>query len=116
MVQMHQVVARGGSRWVLLLVLVSAGFLGLALDGSLTSADSGGTDPSSGLRPAVRGLLDGAVAVPGLATGRSQTYRRPDGTLLTRVFAQSSGVDSTLEATARGYAAEGDGATTTFPA
>jgi YD repeat-containing protein len=113
---MGSALVRGGGRWVLLLVLVAAGFVGLALDGSWSSADDGAASSSSPARSKLDGLLADAEPVASLATETSKTYRRPDGTFITRVFAQASGVDSTLNPVSGGYAAAGDDARTVFPA
>jgi hypothetical protein len=113
---MGEVLSRGGGRWLLLAVLVVAGFAGLALEGSRSAADDGA---QTGLvaRDKVDDLLEGATPVTSLSTETSKTYRRPDGSFVTRVFAQSKDGDSALKPVAGGgFAAEGDGATAMFPA
>ena len=113
---MGQVLSRGGSRWLLLAVLVVAGFMGLALEGSRSAADDGARAPAVA-RDKVDDLLENATPVASLSTETSKTYRRPDGTFVTRVFAQSKDGDSNLiQAPGGGFTAEGDDATTTFPA
>jgi YD repeat-containing protein len=113
---MVQVVSRGGSRWLLLIVLVVAGFAGLALEGSRSAAEDGA--PAAPVaRDKVDDLLEDATPVASLSTETSKTYRRADGTFVTRVFAQSKDSDSTLKpAAGGGFTAEGDDARTTFPA
>jgi YD repeat-containing protein len=113
---MGEIVSRGGGRWLLLVVLVAAGFVGLALQGSRSSAEDGAR-AGAVARDKVGDVLERATPVPSLSTETSKTYRRADGTFVTRVFAQSKAGDSTLtRAAGGGFLAVGDGATTTFPA
>ena len=113
---MHEVAERGGSRWILLVVLVAAGLAGLMIDGPGSSATTAADNPSaSGSRAKLEAVLEDAVSVEALSTETSRTYRRPDGTFITRVFAQAPGVDSSLVPVAGGFSAGGDGAKTRFP-
>lgn len=106
-----------GGRVGLLLVLIAAGFLGLALQGARSSADDGSRPAASVTRPEVDSLLKGAEPVASLDTNTSKTYRRRDGSFVTRVFAQSSDADPTLTpADGGGWTADGHGGTERFPA
>jgi YD repeat-containing protein len=106
-----------GGRAVLLLLLVSAGFVGLALQGSSSSADDSDTAGAVVARPALASLLKDAQPVTSLDTDTSQTYRRPDGTMVTRVFAQSADADPALSpAVGGGWTADSHGGSEQFPA
>jgi YD repeat-containing protein len=109
--------SRGGGRWLLLVVLVMSGFVGLALDGVQSSADETGQQAATAAHDRTDALLGGAVAVPSLATETSKTYRRPDGRFVTRIFSQPADANPSLQpAAGGGYEAEGHGAATTrFP-
>ena len=97
---------RGGGRWLLLLVLVAAGFVGLALEGSPSAAEDTAAVGAPDVRTALDDALDRAVPVASMATESSKTYRRPDGTFVTRVFAQDADAAPRVEHRAAGLVGE----------
>lgn len=108
--------SHGGGRWLLLVVLVASGFVGLALDGVQSSADDTAQQAAAAAQDRTDSLLSGAVAVPSLATETSKTYRRPDGKFVTRIFSQPADADPSVQPVAGGgYEADGHAATTRFP-
>jgi YD repeat-containing protein len=110
---MGALASRGGGRWLLLAVLVAAGFVGLALDGSRSSAEDAAQQAA---QSRTEELLAGAEPVASLATETSKTYRRPDGKFVTRIFSQPADADASLTpAAGGGYDSDGHGATTHFP-
>jgi hypothetical protein len=101
---------------LLLAALVIAGMVGLALAGSQSSAQGAAKHAASAARERSDKLLQGAELVPSLATDTSETYRRPDGRFVTRIFSQPADADASLQrATGGGYDAHGHGASTHFP-
>lgn len=113
---MGALASRGGSRWLLLALLVASGFVGLALDGAPSSADDAAKRAASAAQVRSEKLLAGAEPVASLSTERSKTYRRPDGKFVTRIFSQPADADASLSPGASGgYKADGHGATTRFP-
>jgi YD repeat-containing protein len=114
---MGALASRGGGRWLLmLLVLVAAGFVGLALDGARSAADSSAGQDAPEVRRALDDALADAVPVASMATASSKTYRRPDGTFVTRVFAQKADAAARLKATADGFEASAGEVDASFPA
>jgi YD repeat-containing protein len=110
---MGALASRGGGRWLLLVVLVAAGLVGLALDGSRSSAEDVAQQAA---QSRTEELLAGATPVASLATETSKTYRRPDGKFVTRIFSQPADADASLTpAAGGGYDSDGHGATTHFP-
>jgi RHS repeat-associated protein len=109
---------------VLVLLVFGSGVLGVLVAGvSRSSAQEGEGVPEA--RGPVGELLDGAEPVPALSTETSRTYRRDDGTYISRVFAQAPTfkdangeereVDNTLRPVEGGYETAADRWTTFFP-
>jgi hypothetical protein len=70
---MGALASRGGSRWLLLIVLVASGFVGLALNGSQSSAEDAAEQATSAAQSRTDDLLIDAEPVPSLATETSKT-------------------------------------------
>ncbi|HET6508977.1 MAG TPA: DNRLRE domain-containing protein [Baekduia sp.] len=109
---------------VLALLVIGSGVLGVFLLGvSRSSAQEGNAVPEP--RGSVDRLLDGAEPVPSMSTATSRTYRRGDGTYISRVFAQAPTykaadgeereVDDTLRPVSGGFETTADRWTTFFP-
>jgi YD repeat-containing protein len=108
--------SRAGGRWlVMLLVLVAAGFVGLALEGSRSAAEDSAAQGVPGGQATRSDALDGAVPVASMATETSKTYRRPDGTFITRVFAQETDSAANIDATSDGFRATAGDVEASFP-
>jgi hypothetical protein len=60
-------------------------------------------------------LLDGAEPVAAMSTPTSRTYRRPDGTFVSRIFAQPADADPSISATTDGFEAAAGDVKATFP-
>jgi YD repeat-containing protein len=113
---MNALSSRVGGRWLLmLLVVVAAGYLGLALEGSSSAAEDSAPQGAADGHGTLRDALDGAVPVASMATETSKTYRRPDGTFITRVFAQRADAAADIDATPNGFAATAGDVEASFP-
>lgn len=105
---------RGGRLLLILSVLSAAAFAGLALEGSRSAADDSTGRASSERRTALD-VLAGAEPVASMATETSKTYRRPDGTFVTRVFAQKADAAATVDPSAHGFEATAGDLKASFP-
>ncbi|WP_196809152.1 DNRLRE domain-containing protein [Conexibacter woesei] len=119
------------ARWLVPLVaIVALAALIVALGGGRARNRATAADVNSAtLAPAPRGrlarLLKDATLVPEMSTATSRTYRRADGTFVSRVFARppsyrdASGkerlIDPTLAAVSGGYATTGQGWNAVLP-
>jgi RHS repeat-associated protein len=118
---------------VVVLVAAFAAASLLVFGRSTERAGAAGVQPGT-LAPAPRGklakLLKGAELVPSLSTPTSRTYKRPDGSFVSRIFARppsyrdAKGVEHLVDTTvkpaanataAAAFTSEGPGWTTTFP-
>lgn len=110
-----------GRRWMvaalaaIALVVVVCLKVAAAHGAAAPAGASSSADPSLPVGgPALRRLLASATPVASMATPTSQTYRRPDGSFVTRVFPQDAG--GALRAVAHGFLGESaNGWATSFP-
>jgi YD repeat-containing protein len=126
---MHLATARLGRRalTVLVLLVIGTGAIGaLSTFATRSSASAQEASQAPDPRGPVGELLEDAEPVPALSTETSRTYRREDGSYVSRIFAQAPtfkdeegnerAVDNTLRAVAGGFETTADRWETFFPA